>query len=90
MSVTHDDYLQAGMHLASTAALSCAGTITSIKEDTERSDRRPRCFRLFRLFRLFRQASAPFVGERLGRKLGPEDKSHISLSIAVGPARNVV
>ena len=84
MSVTHDDYVQAGMHLASTAALSCAGTITSVKEITERSYRQPSCFRLFR------QASAPFVGERPGRKLGPEDKSHISLSIAVGPARNVV
>ena len=84
MSVTHDDYLLAGMHLASTVASSCTGTIAPIAEDIERSDRQPS------RFRLFRQASAPFVGERPGRKLGPEDKSHISLSIAVGPARNVV
>jgi hypothetical protein len=84
MTVTRDDYLQAGMHLASTAALSCAGTITSAWKDTERSDRQPRCFRLFR------QASAPLVGERPGRKLGPEDNSHISLSFAVCPAGNVV
>jgi hypothetical protein len=84
MTVTHDDNLQAGMHLAFTAGLSCAGTIASVWKDTERSDRQPRCFRLFR------DASAPLVSERPGRKLGPEDNSHISLNIAVCPARNAV
>jgi hypothetical protein len=83
MVLTRLDYTQAGMHLASTAALARAGIITAGRENTERSDRQPSCFRLFR------QASAPFMGERPGRKLGPEDNSHISLNIAVGPARNV-
>jgi hypothetical protein len=85
MSVTHDDYVKSGMHLASTAASSCAGiNNTSGKENTGRSDRQPR------RFRLFRQASAPFVGERPGRKLGPEGKSHVSLRVSVAPARNVI
>jgi hypothetical protein len=44
---------------------------------------RPSCFRSLR------QPSAPLLGVRLGRKLGPEDKSHKSLSSAVCADRNV-
>jgi hypothetical protein len=40
-------------------------------------------------FRPFQHPSAPFVGARPSRKLGPEEKSHIFLSSAVVADRNV-
>jgi hypothetical protein len=87
MTMIRNDYLLAGMQTASTVALSCAGTISSnasVWNMSERhGDSRPR------RFRSFRQPSAPVVGESPGRKHGPEDNSHISLSIAVCPAGNV-
>jgi hypothetical protein len=87
VTMIRTDYLLAGMHAASTVASSCAGTasaIASVWNMTEhRGDSQPRCFRSFR------QPSAPLVGERPGRKQRPEEKSHISLSFAVCPARNV-
>jgi hypothetical protein len=88
MTVFRYDYdLLAGMHAASTAALSCAGTGNAIAAGwmmpERRSSRQPRCFRLFS------QPSAPAVGVRPGRKQGPEENSHKYLSFAVIPARNV-
>lgn len=81
------DYLLAGMHAASTVALSCAGTASAIASARNmaehRGDSRPRCFRSFR------QPSAPLVGERPGREQGPEEKSHISHSFAVCPVWKV-
>jgi hypothetical protein len=88
MTMFRRDYLLAGMQTASTVASSCAGTFSANASDWRTAEHRgnsqPRCFRSFR------QPSAPLVGERPGRKHGPEEKSHISLSIAVCPARNVV
>ena len=76
-----------GMLAASTVALLCAGknnakaAVWTLGEPF--SFQRPRCFRPFR------QPSAPLVGVRPVRKLGPEDKSHKSLSSAVSAGRNV-
>lgn len=83
----HDYALLAGTQTASTVALSCAESTRSFASVWNMTDHRggsePRCFRPIR------QPSAPLVGERPGRKQGPEEKSHISLSIAVCPAGNV-
>ena len=78
-----------GMHVASSAALSCAGTtIANIvglwSVDESRSFSQPRCFRSS-----LRHPSAPSVGVCPGRKLGPEEQSYKSLSLAVSPDRNV-
>jgi hypothetical protein len=88
MTVFRHDYdLLTGMHAASTVALSCAVTNSAIATVPTMAERRSS--RLPRCFRLFRQPSAPAVGVCLGRKQGPEEKSHKSLSFAVLPAWNV-
>ncbi|WP_155948798.1 hypothetical protein [Mycobacterium sp. URHB0044] len=86
MTMLRDDYLLAGMRDASTVALSCAGA-TSANAALRRAERggfsQPRLF--WQLCRL----SALAVGLCSGHKQAAEEKSHISLSFAVHPARNV-
>lgn len=90
MTVWGRDYrTTTGMHAASSASLSCADTnITSIvglwSVDESRSFSQSRCFRPS-----LRHPSAPSVGVCAGRKLGPEEQSYKSLSLAVFPDRNV-
>jgi hypothetical protein len=83
MTMLRDDYLLAGMLDASAVALSCAGT-TSANAAWLRAERggfgQPRCFR---------QLRQPSVAVWPDRKQASEEKSHISLSFAVHPARNV-
>ena len=80
--------LLAGMHAASTVAVSCAditGTSASVSIPTERRDfGQPRCSHSFR------EPSARATGVRPGRKNGPEENSHKYLNFAVVPGRNVV
>ncbi|MGB8403097.1 MAG: hypothetical protein WCE30_03360 [Mycobacterium sp.] len=86
----HDYYGTAGMHKASSVALACADlTNEFVPSWTIQAERRggisqPSCFRLFR-----HEPSAPSVGVRPDRKLGPEEQSHISLTFGVCAARNV-
>lgn len=88
--IRRDYYVTAGMHKASSAALSCADlTNEFVPSWTILAERRgisqPSRFRLLR----HEQPSAPSVGVRPDRKLGPEEQSHISLTIGVCAARNV-
>jgi len=80
--------LLAGMHAASTAAVSCAdiiGASASVSVPTERRDfGQPSCSQSFR------EPSARAMGVRPGRKNGPEENSHNYLNFAVVPGRNVV
>lgn len=82
-----DNALLTEMLAASTVAVSCANengvkaAVWALQE--ELGLQRLSCFRLFR------QHSIPSVGVRPGRKLGPEEKSHIALISAVFPDRNV-
>jgi hypothetical protein len=86
--MTRNDNLLAGMHRASTAALSCAGAvgvaadiwISEILRNSESWSRR---------FRLFHHLSVSALGVRINRKQGLKEKSHTSLTMAVCPARNV-
>jgi len=86
-----DYYATIGMRKASSVALSCADLANEfVPSWTTQVQRRggisqPSCFRLFR-----HEPSAPSVGERPDRKLGPEDQqSHTSLTFSVCAARNV-
>ncbi|MEY8018881.1 hypothetical protein [Mycobacterium servetii] len=89
--IRRDYYVTAGMRKASSAALSCADLTNefvpswTVQADARGGISQPSRFRLFRL----EQPSAPSVGVRPDRKLGPEEQSHISLTIGVCAARNV-
>ncbi|WP_454787893.1 hypothetical protein [Mycolicibacterium lutetiense] len=90
MTMFCDDYLLlAGMHDASTASLSCAGTVGAkgiARQSVERDALwHPRGFRSTRL-----QTSTRSMGARPGRKHGPEEQSHKSLIVAVVAGGNVV
>jgi len=89
--IRRDFYATAGMHKASPAALSCADLTTeffvpswTIQAELRGGVSQPGCFRLFR-----HEPSAPSVGVRPDRKLGPEEQSQISLTFGVCAARNV-
>lgn len=89
--IRRDYYALAGMHRTSSAALSCANltsqNVPSWTIQAERHDAvsQPSRFRLSR----HEQTSAPSVGVRPDRKLGPEEQSHKSLIFGVCAARNV-
>lgn len=89
--IRRDYYANAGMHKASPAALSCADLSNEfVPSWTAQAERcggisQPSRFRLFR----HEQPSAPSVGVRPDRELGPEEQSHISLTFGVCAARNV-
>lgn len=90
--IRRDNYALAWMHRASSAALSCADfTSQSVPSSwTAQAERhgavsQPSRFRLFR----HEQPSAPSVGVRPDRKLGPEEQSHKSFTFSVCAARNV-
>lgn len=89
--IRRDYYATAGMLRASLAVLSCADLTNdvvpswTILADRDRGISQPSRFRLFRL----EQSSAPSVGVRPDRKLGPEEQSHKSLTFGVCAARNV-
>lgn len=72
---------------APSVALSCVGTLGSIGRPKP-SQQSNVVWQPTR-FRSFRRSSAAYVGARLGRKLGPEDKSHKFHIIAVAPGRTV-
>jgi hypothetical protein len=72
----------------SSVAWSCAD-LTSINDAIRTMAERRGGYSQPMCFRSLRQPSAPSVGVCPDRKQGPEEKSHISLSIAVFPARNV-
>jgi hypothetical protein len=82
-----DSKAVAGMLTASPAASAC------VKENRVNADvwMLQQQFRLQRpsRFRSFRRPSAPSVGVRPVRKLGPEEKSHISLTHVVLAGSNV-
>jgi hypothetical protein len=82
------DYdLLAGMHEASSAALSCA-ELRNVAVWMIQAERRGGVSQPSR-FRLFRQPFAPSVGVRPDRKLGPEEISREYRTIGVCAARNV-
>jgi len=82
------DYDQlAGMHEASSAALSCA-ELRNVAVWTIQAERRGGVSLPSR-FRLFRQPSAPSVGVRPDRKLGPAEISREYRTVGVCAARNV-
>lgn len=89
--IRRDYYALAGMHRASSAALSCTDfTSQSVPSWTTQAERhgavgQPSRFRLFR----HEQPSAPSVGVRPDRKLGPEEQSYKSLTFSACAARNV-
>jgi len=88
MTMFRGDYdLLAGMHKASSAALSCA-ELRNVAVWMMQAERRGGVGQPSR-FRLFRQPSAPSVGVRPDRKLGPEEISHEYRTIGVCAARNV-
>lgn len=88
MVMTRNDYLLAGMHRASAVALSCAGTAGADSDiwtsaSIRNGESQPR------RFRLFHQPFVPAVDVRPDRKQGSNEKSHVSLTVVVCPARNV-
>jgi len=89
--IRRDYYATAGMHKASSAALSCADLTNefvpswAILAERRGGISQPSRFRLSRL----ELPSARSVGVRPDRKLGPEEQSHISLTNGVCAARNV-
>lgn len=76
-----------GLLTAAPVALSCANE-NGVNAAGWMLQERLRVLRLSS-FRPFEHPSAPSVGARPGRKLGPEEKSHIFLSSAVVAGRNV-
>jgi len=91
VTMIRSDYSTAVMHKASSAALSCADLTNeffvpswTIQAQRRGGNSQPSSFRLFR-----HEPSAPSVGVRPARKLGPEEQSHTSLTIGVCAARNV-
>lgn len=85
-----DYYATAGMHKASSAALSCADlTNEFVPSWALLAERRGGISQPSRFRLLHELPSAPSVGVRPDRKLGPEEQSHISLTIGVCAARNV-
>lgn len=75
------------MHAASTAALSWLESVIKTQELSEATSRefgQPRCFRSPRY-----ALSALSMGERPGRKQGPETNSRKNLNISVLAARTV-
>ena len=85
-----DYYVPAGMHRASSAALSCVDLaggnvpLWTIQAERHRGVRRTSRFRSFH-----HEPSAPAFGVRPDRKLGPEEQSHKSLTLGVCAAGNV-
>lgn len=88
--VRSDYYVLAGMHRASAAVSSCldlaGGNVPFWTTQAQRRGglSRPSRFRLFH-----HEPSAPAVGVRPDRKLGPEEQSHKSLTLGVCAAGNV-
>ena len=91
MTMVRSDYLElAGMHRASTAALSCADLAGgNVPFRTIQAERRGGASRPSRFRLLHHQPSALLVGVRPDWKLGPEEQSHKSLTLGVCAAGNV-
>ena len=91
MTMVRSDYLElAGMYTASTAALSCADLAGgNVPFWTIQAEPRGGASRHSRFRLLHHQPSAPAVGVRPDRKLGPEEQSHKSLTLGVCAAGNV-
>lgn len=89
--IRRDYYAFAGMRKASSATPSCAdltsgnAPLWTIQAERFGGVSQPSRFRSFR----HEHPSAPSVGVRPDRKLGPEEQSHISLTFGVCAARNV-